>query len=533
MGAIFRRYEPLLDPRRAARRACLFVGLLVAHPGAAAWAQFHIGVWTPGGHQHQAGSFDASFVASDVADLDALGIDLLVDSTPKWDLYEPPDHSLYFEHQVMSYWINRGGFVVHWAPEYQQLGLGTVDDYLEYYAGRPDAQYPVDVGQVHQRVADLIAQHSPYGTAFYGYRLGHETDPIGYGIYDQGTYGNLGAVIDEIRGQDMTRRIIAVGNVMDDGLTRWTTGEQAAFRNAFFRADAAPANILMHEQYVLWPSETSEDAVQGSMDDLRVGLDRAGDMVRTAIGQGRKAEWHLVANVSNQYDWTPDPPHDPRWWTYRVPSVSELRAQTNLALCRGAKGITYFCYTSSQPNYSTWEWEYESPVYWVDQSTPGQPRPRRQPHWDTVRAANDTLRPLGNALYPLTWTAGFPQTSIPDPQQPNNYVVSVAPGVERAEFGTFYDPAPVDLNRDYLLVVNRRDLTVPSSSQDVAVTLRADHLRHADHGPGVYFLTNVVSGERQVRSTDAGGQLVLRCPAMPPGAARLFRIERVSEWSGT
>ncbi|MEW6752450.1 MAG: hypothetical protein AB1505_15910, partial [Candidatus Latescibacterota bacterium] len=249
MEAILRQHHWLLHARPAVGCACVLLGLAAAVcPASAAWAQFRIGVWTPGGHQDYAWSYDASFVASDANDLEALGIDLLVDSTPFWDDTDPPDHTLDFEHTIMSQWIYRGGFVVHWAP--QNTSPATVLDYLEYYAGRLDAQYPVSgprYTEVQQRVTALIAQHSPYGTAFTGYRVGHETAPTDYGIYDQGTYGNLGAVIDAIREQDTSHRIIAVGNVMDDGPTRWTTGEQAAFRNAFFRADAAPPpNILMH-----------------------------------------------------------------------------------------------------------------------------------------------------------------------------------------------------------------------------------------------------------------------------------------------
>ncbi|MEW6756187.1 MAG: right-handed parallel beta-helix repeat-containing protein [Candidatus Latescibacterota bacterium] len=499
-------------PRGPLRRALAlgpFTLLCAAMP---AWAQFAIGAWQPAGHQLA----DFSFTALDATDLTGLGVDLLM-NVPRSDNTNPPDHTQDTEEAVIGVWNNNGWngqarFVVYYEPE---DGLSPWGHTLQWFAGNPDA---INLGDLDDKIDALYTRWNSE-PAFHGYQIGHEDGPDGQGIYDASTYGNLTTVIQRIRARDPDHRIVAIGNVRDDQPPgpHWTstppgTSEQDLFRAAFFRpaTEPGPANVLMHEDYRLWDSDNTEQVVQQAFDDMMVGWDRAGGMVAAAILENRRAEWHFIANVANQYDTPGQPPH------YRDPTPEELRAQVNLALSRGAKGITYFLYTSSIGYIDGYQ--YEALV------NTSSSRARIQPHWDTVRAVNDTLRPLGDAIYPLTWVDGFPQTSLPE-----SFVVS-ATG-ERVEFGTFCDAA--DENRDYLLVVNRRDLRTPTSTQSLNVTLDADALQRTFRGPGVYYLTNVVSGERQVQSTDAGGQLVLRCPAMPPGAARLFRIERVSEWSGT
>lgn len=465
-------------------------------------AQFTIGVWQPGGHT----AAEASFTQADSLDLVALGIDLLVDSTPRVDDSYFADHTQDFEEVIMPRWNRSGGVVAFFEPEDNDPNYGNN---LERYAGTTGTH---DQTTLNDKVDALIAKWNPF-TGFYGYRIGHEADPTDSdGIYNSATYGNLAQVIHTVRNRgDITRRLIALGNVTSTGT--WTLQEQADFRDAFFRpeGEAGPANVFMHEQYRLWSSTVSETDVQTAFDDLMEGWNRVGAMVRTARSSGRKAEWHFVANVGNQYTTSGPQPH------YRAPTIEELRAQVNLALSRGAKGITYFLYTSSTDYIDGYQ--YEALV------NTSSPRGRIQPHWNTVRAVNDSLRPLGDACYPLVWVDGFPQTSIPA----NNLVVCSTGS--RAEFGTFYHPGESD--RDYLLVVNRDNLTSPAAPQTMAVVLQANNLRHAFRGQGVYYLTNMVSGERQVRGTDANGYLLLYCPMMAPGSARLFRIERVQTWSGT
>ena len=74
---------------------------------------------------------------------------------------------------------------------------------------------------------------SEYADGFFGYFIGHESDPKGAGgIYDSATYPHLKTVIDSIRNHDTERAIVAVGNAGDTG--KWTPGEQTAFRQAFF-----------------------------------------------------------------------------------------------------------------------------------------------------------------------------------------------------------------------------------------------------------------------------------------------------------
>ena len=188
---------------------------------------------------------------------------------------------------------------------------------------------------------------------FYGYRIGHETDYCG-GIYDLRTYDNMSTVIDSIRAYDTEHRIIAVGNTLD---TRWTGHEQTAFRQNFFRPntipggpDPSPANIFMQEVYILADGDVSEDDVQDELDDLRDGLDSIGTMVDSALIENRKAEWHFIVQVTDtDRDGQPD--------LYRHPTLPELKAQVNMALSRGAKGVTYFAYTSSNGYVNDYEYQ--------------------------------------------------------------------------------------------------------------------------------------------------------------------------------
>jgi len=384
---------------------------------------------------------------------------------------------------------------------------------LERYAGTTDG---IDEPWLNVTVDFLRAKWCAYGDAFYGYRIGHEDFPSGEGIYDQDTYPNLIQVIQTVRDRgDTTSRMLAFGNVTSTGT--WTPAEQDSFRHSFFRpaAEPGPANVLFHEHYRIWPTDDTEAEVQTAFDALMSGYSRAGAMVRTALSEGRKAEWHCLVGVADEY-------RTGGVYQYRVPSVAELRAQINLALSRGAKGIAYFCHSSSNGMLGDGR-EYRGIVQYA---TPGTPRPARQPQWSRVRAVNDTLRVLGDSLYALRWVAGFSKQSIPA----GDTIIVHAVSGDSVHLATFYKPS--DQDRDYLMLVNRYRLTDTTSTQSVVVTLRPDRLRHPFRGAGVYSLTDVVSGQRQIRSTTAAGHLVLPCAALPAGAARLYRVERDSVWAG-
>jgi len=173
-------------------------------------------------------------------------------------------------------------------------------------------------------------------------------------------------------------------------------------------------------------------------------------MVRTALSEGRKAEWHCLVGVADEY-------RTGGVYQYRVPSVAELRAQINLALSRGAKGIAYFCHSSSNGMLGDGR-EYRGIVQYA---TPGTPRPARQLQWSRVRAVNDTLRVLGDSLYALRWVAGFSKQSIP---AGDTIIVHAVTG-DSVHLATFYKPS--DQDRDYLMLVNRYHLTDTTSTQSV------------------------------------------------------------------
>ena len=450
-----------------------------------AWAEFRIGVWQPGGHDRT----DILFTADTADDLDFLGVDLLI-NTPNQvgNQFGQPDYGGYqdFEENILSHWINSDtepgpngprGFVVQHAPEgHPRLTIAAGYDWkLERYAGslRPNCSRGEIAGDLNttdlttgQRrnlgvTVDLLATKWTAYNSFYGYRIGHEADPCGGdgGIYNSDTYTNMSTVIDSIRAYDTEHRTIAVGNTWD---TRWTSAEQTAFGQRFFRPDTtatgdpdpSPANIFMQEIYFLRNDVTAENEVQGRFDLLRTGLDSIGTMVRTARDSSRKAEWHFIANVGDQWQTTSGSTTPCNRHYLRDPTVAELNAQVNMALSRGATGITYFLYTSSEPNScDDHDYRYEGLVEYRDRSNHNQRN--RRTVWNTVRTVNNTLRTLGDTLSLLTWDAGFPSSSLSN----TTLVDSVRHATAgRLEFGVFHDA-----DADYVLVVNRHNLTTPGS----------------------------------------------------------------------
>ena len=491
----------------------LILAVLAGLP-TSAWAEFRIGVWQPAGHL----ASDVSFNHITVADLNSLGVDLLI-NTPNQVGITNGRYQL-VEENIMSQWNDAGkGFVVQHAPEGHSSFTGHTHSHsegypwkLERYAGSlcPGDDVGMKRSELGEAARLLWSKWRTY-PGFYGYRIGHETDYCG-GIYDLRTYDNMSTVIDSIRAYDTEHRIIAVGNTLD---TRWTGHEQTAFRQNFFRPntipggpDPSPANIFMQEVYILADGDVSEDDVQDELDDLRNGLDSIGTMVDLALSDNRKAEWHFIVQVTDtDRDGQPD--------LYRHPTLPELKAQVNMALSRGAKGVTYFAYTSS--NGYVGGYEYEG---LVDLSR------ARNPIWHTVQTVNNTLRTLGDALYPLTWDAGFPSDGLSD----LTLVDEVRPSTDHAatagslEFGVFHDD-----EADYVLVVNRHNLTITTGgSQTIDLRFDTQQMQSDDAGNGYYLIEEIVTGVSSYTVlADGNSHIWITQQTLAPGDARLYRIERV------
>ena len=487
-----------------------------------AWAEFRIGVWQPGGHVggQPAGhvgvplTVDTSFTAATVTDLDALGVDLLINTPNRVGVNDGMYQA--FEESIMRQWSGEGkGFVVQHAPEGHRRGYAWK---LERYAGSlcdPDMSPAMssdrrdDLGEA---VRLLESKWEPYDE-FYGYRIGHEADPCGDGgIYNSDTYANMVTVIDSIRAHDTEHRIIAVGNTESDA---WDAMERTAFRQSFFRPntipggpDPSPANIFMQERYILAAGQTTESAVQGEFDELRDALDTIGTMVHTARREGRKAEWHNIVQVAYQ-DRGQTNNEGPMPGLHRHPTLPELKAQVNMALSRGATGVTYFAYTSSNGRVNNYEYEGL-----VDLN-----RRPVQPIWNTVQTVNGTLRILGDALNPLTWDAGFPSSRLSDATLVDEVRHAAA---DRLEFGVFHDDAA-----DYVLVVNRHNLT---TGGDQTIDLRFDtqQMQSNDVGNGYYLIEEIVTGVSSYTVlADGNSHIWITQQTLAPGDARLYRIERV------
>ena len=491
----------------------LILAVLAGLP-TSAWAEFRIGVWQPAGHL----ASDVSFNHITVADLNSLGVDLLI-NTPNEVGITNGRYQL-VEENIMSQLNDAGkGFVVQHAPEGHRLGYPWR---LERYAGSlcaRDHMFPIMSSDrrnaLGAAVDSLVNKWTDYDE-FYGYRIGHEADYCG-GVYDSRTYANMSTVIDSIRAYDTEHRIIAVGNTMNTD--EWTPVEQTSFRRSFFRpnTDPSPANIFMQEVYILADGNVSETSVQGEFDDLRDGLDSIGTMVDSALIENRKAEWHFIVQVTRtNRDMTSTRPAHPG--LYRHPTLPELKAQVNMALSRGAKGVTYFTYTSS--NGYVWNYEYDG---LVDLN-----RNRRQPIWDTVQTVNDTLRTLGDALYPLTWDAGF-SFSTRHPLTNSTLVNAVRPSTDHAatagslEFGLFHDD-----DADYVLVVNRHNLTItPRRSQTIDLRFDTQQMQTNHVTGGSYCVKEIVTGVENAYVADASNHIWVTGQTLAPGDARLYRIERM------
>ena len=532
-----------------------------------AWAEFRIGVWQPGGHiggqpeGHVGVPFDVdtSFTAATVADLDALGVDLLINTPNRVGIDPSGDVGEFqaFEESIMSQWSGTGpngprGFIVEHAPEgLPRFRLNLSQGYpwnLTRYAGSVcDAAIfsttrPFMRPSMRRRLGETVDSLASKWTGtdyggFYGYRIGHEADPcvryripgtnpprwIDGGIYNSATYDNMVTVIDSIRAHDTEHRIVAVGNTLAPA---WTSAEQTAFGQRFFRpaTEPGPANIFMQEIYFLRPDDTTEDEVQARFDLLRIGLDTIGTMVHTARNDNnnnRKAEWHFIANVGNQWRTETDPCNRQ---ILRSPTAAELRAQVNMALSRGATGITYFLYTSSDPNRCNFEGRRYDGLVTYDQS--GQSRMPRPPIWNRVRTVNNTLRTLGDALNPLTWDAGFGTDS--DNPLPNSTLVNAvrlnanhAATVGSLEFGLFHND-----DADYVLVVNRHNLTT-RGSQTIDLRFDTQQMQSDDAGNGYYIVEEIVTGTSYTVLADGNSHIWITQQDLAPGDAQLYRIERM------
>ena len=539
--------------------------ILAVLPGlpTGAWAEFRIGVWQPGGHiggqpeGHVGVPFDVdtSFTAATVADLDALGVDLLINTPNRVGIDPSGDVGEFqaFEESIMSQWSGTGpngprGFIVERAPEglprfRSNLSQGYPWNLTRYAGSVCDAAIfsttrPFMRPSMRRRLGETVDSLASKWTGtdyggFYGYRIGHEADPCGGdgGVYNSATYDNMVTVIDSIRAYDTEHRIIAVGNTF---ASNWTSAEQTAFGQRFFRPntipggpDPSPANIFMQEIYFLRHGDSAENDVQARFDSLRVGLDAIGTMVRIARDSSRKAEWHFIANVGDQWQTTSGSTTPCNQHYLRDPTVAELNAQVNMALSRGATGITYFLYTSSAPNScDDHDYRYEGLVEYRDRSNHNQRN--RRAVWDTVRTVNNTLRTLGDALYPLTWDAGFSFSTL-NPLPNSTLVNAVRPSTDHAatagslEFGVFHDD-----EADYVLVVNRHNLTITTGgSQTIDLRFDTQQMQSDDAGNGYYIVEEIVTGTSYTVLADGNSHIWITQQDLAPGDAQLYRIERM------
>ena len=495
-----------------------------------AWAEFRIGVWQPGGHTPA----DTLFTRDTADDLDALGVDLLI-NTPNGVGNDPTGdvgEFQAFEESIMSQWSGTGpngprGFVVEHAPEdHSRLGYHWN---LTRYAGSVCNALVNPIMRLNRELGEAVDSLATKWTAydgFYGYRIGHEADPCGGdgGVYNSATYDNMVTVIDSIRAYDTEHRIVAVGNTFAPA---WTSAEQTAFGRRFFRPnttttgdpDPSPANIFMQEIYFLRHGDSAENRVQARFDLLRVGLDAIGTMVRTARNNNRKAEWHFIANVGDQWQTTSGSTTPCNQHYLRDPTVAELNAQVNMALSRGATGITYFLYTSSAPNScDDHDYRYEGLVEYQDRSNRNQRN--RRAVWNTVRTVNNTLRTLGDTLNPLTWDAGFPSNRLSDATLVDAVRYATA---GRLEFGVFHDD-----DADYVLVVNRHNLRAGGSR---TIDLRFDTQQmHSNRSINRrYIVREIITNVENTHAADTSGHIWVTQQTLAPGDARLYRVAAAPE----
>ena len=574
--------------------------------------RFVIGVykpagWSGGGMLEEANpNYDRFFTAMDATNLSNLGVNLLVSTPSIWPGNLTPDMAPLgstqgLEEEILSLFGDHGGHVVEQPSEGKPSGAMNkkwpTGLHLVDFAGDPsllklnnlnDMEGQEERNRLGAQVDSLAAKWTmmEYADGFFGYFIGHESDPKGAGgIYDSATYGNLRTVIDSIRNHDRERAIVVVGNTGHIGDptasrtpeeeeayrdTYWTPTEQDAFGDVFFRSDMdmnpGPANILMNEEYILSCRDTTDDALQEELNSLG-SLDRARDLINAARGDGRKAEWYHIIHVGDHYR------SEHSCWSgctdgltclpyRRQPNLAELKAQAHLALARGATGIVYYAYTSTFPdtlprpvtstdcaNLFTGNVSASAVVDCNDRfanavgvyqglvefASPDNDRDQEYAMYDTVKALNDTLAILGAALYPevsfgehrpLTWDDNYDNFSTDNQLSASTLADGVRPSADHAgAAGRLEFGQFHDDEADYVLVVNR-DSLVSGGSQTIDLRFDTDRMSSDDAGAGRYSVKETVTDARYTFTADAQSHIWVTQQRLAPGDARLYRIKR-------
>ena len=282
-------------------------------------------------------------------------------------------------------------------------------------------------------------------------------------------------------------------------------------------------------------------------------------------------------------------PHDP---FRRRPNKAELSVQAYMALVRGATGIVYYSHTTNgiremtgyddpddpddnvppatsscveqladetrdslreMPTCAsdlTADWETAKAdtslgtnwYFGLMRFSPNYERNRKKSAmFDTVKAVNQKLKVIGDALYPevsmgehrpLTWDAnydnfsstnGLSATTLVDAVWPNGWPSSTAAG--KLEFGQFHNG-----EADYVLVVNR----ATDTSQTLDLRFDVAQMASDDAGSGAFqvedvSVVSVVNGTPSTLVADASGNVTVTGQTLAAGDARLYRIVRVDQ----
>ncbi len=228
--------------------------------------------------------------------------------------------------------------------------------------------------------------------------------------------------------------------------------------------------------------------------------------------RGKHTEWHSVIQVEHEDRNSPNP-------SLRRPNIMEMRAETYLALSRGARGVSSFVYGSNPNVNDPLVIDFCGLVKSDRTKYTSSFDPDGQPAFDNLGAVYNEIRPLASTLRKIRVYDAFPNTAIP----PTNIAKITGISGDKIEAGVF---KRIDQGADstlYFMLVNRvcnnQDGSV-SSPQAVTVSF------------------SFLSGCREISEISSGNIWIIPnngsfTDNLDPGKGKLYRIvTTTATWSG-
>ena len=199
---------------------------------------------------------------------------------------------------------------------------------------------------------------------------------------------------------------------------------------------------------------------------------------------------------------------DPDQHYVREPSAYEIKAMTNLAVCYGAKGISYYLYShpSNDPTVLGF--------YYTDTGLPRDTDDYGYPKWETIKQLNQKLASIGNELLSLDWEGAKSWSNGNTAGNWIGIISNISTNVP-SETGYVETSHSKIQDVDYIFVVNRR--TLPTDQRTITVTI--------DKASSIYNNWNITEiGASNSLTVGKTGSFEF---SYEPGEGKLFKLEPV------